>query len=110
MVEDRPLGSWKSLFKGILGGSLISSGIFFLEFGIATQIALFIIGFLITLDSVISKTEEIYPLSVVLGFIFGFFVALFAVIGQVAFHYTMVIFILAVLLYLARLVIRLNRR
>ncbi len=109
MVEDRPLGSWISLLKGILGGSLISSGIFSPSFGTGAQIIVFIIGLLIVIDSVISKTEEIYPLSMFLGSVAGFFIALFCAIGGATLHYTVLIFILAALVYLGKLVRKLRR-
>ena len=107
-VEKRPIGSWGSFFKGILGGSLISSGIFS-EFGSGIQIIIFIIGLLIVIDTIISKTEEIYPMSMFFGAVAGFFIALFCVIGKITLHYTALIFIFAVLVYIGRLITKFRR-
>ena len=109
MVEDRPLGNWMSFLKGILGGSLIGSGIFSLSFGAAVQAIIFLIGLLIVLDTVISKTEEIYPMSMFLGAVAAFFIALFSVIGGASLFYTAVIIILSGLVYLKRAIRKLGR-
>jgi hypothetical protein len=108
-VEKRPIGSLDSFLRGILGGSLVGSGIFSLSFGAGAQAVIFIIGLVIVIDTIISKTEEIYPMSMFLGSVIGFFIALFAVIAEVSLYYTALIFILAVIVYLGRLFRRLGR-
>ena len=108
-VEKRPIGSLGSFFKGILGGSLIGLGIFSLSFGAAVQAIIFLIGLLIVLDTVISKTEEIYPMSMFLGSAIGFFIGLFSAITGVSLYYTVLIIILSGLLYLGRLFRKLGR-
>ncbi len=102
MVEDRPLGSWMSFLKGILGGSLMGSGIFSLDFGVAAQAIVFIMGFLTALDAIISKTEEIYPMTMFLGALAGFFISLFSAVGGVSLYYTALILVLGALAYLGR--------
>ena len=108
-VEKRPLGSPASFLKGFLGGSLISSGIFSISFGLGIQAVIFIIGLLIVIDTIISKTEEIYPMSMFLGSVVGFFIALFSVIGGITLYYTLVIIILSGLAYLGSLLKRLKK-
>jgi len=109
-VEKRPIGSLGSFFKGILGGSLMGLGIFSLSFGAAVQAIIFLIGLLIVLDTVISKTEEIYPMSMFLGSAIGFFIGLFSAINGVSLHYSVLIIILSGLLYLGKLFRKLGRR
>lgn len=110
MVEDRPLGSERSFFKGFLGGSLIGLGVFSLNFGVGIQAIIFIIGLIIVADAMITRTEEIYPISMLLGALVGFFIGLFSAAGMVNIYYTALILILGALVYLAKLMRKIRRR
>lgn len=100
--RDVPILESKSLLKGFLSGSLMGIGLFN-PYGFAAQLILFIIGFVIFLDTVIPAGEAMYAVTATFAAIFGGFISLLSAIFEGVIFYLVLVLILTILVYLYRL-------
>jgi hypothetical protein len=93
-----PLVHWRSLLKGMTGGSLLVGGIV-TGYGLLVQALLFIMGLAILVDSVMVTGKGVFiVISLLSALVFGV-ITLILSITQLIAAYLVIIFIIALLLY-----------
>jgi len=97
-IEFPPLVHWRSLLKGILGGSLFVGGLAN-NYGLIIQAILVIFGFIILLDGVMVTGKGVFIVICLLFAIIAGAVTLVLSATGLGTAYLIVVFILSVLLY-----------
>jgi hypothetical protein len=103
-VDYVPIVGKLSALKGFLSGSLMAGGLF-IPYGAALQAILFIIGFLVFLDSVIPANKGIYVITTIFFLLIGTIIefVLAATNITAASLWFILMFLLTVVIYLVRL-------
>jgi|GEM_PF-2281563 len=99
-IEFPPLIHWRSLLKGILGGSLFVGGLAN-NYGLIIQAILVLFGFIILLDGVMVTGKGVFIVICLLFAVIAGAVTLVLSATGFGTLYLIVVFILSVLLYLA---------
>jgi len=98
-IEFPPLVHWRSLLKGILGGSLFVGGLAN-NYGLAIQAILVLFGFITLLDGVMVTGKGVFiVICLLFAVIAGAFTLVLSAAGLVT-PYLIAVFIISVLLYL----------
>ncbi|MCX6814819.1 MAG: hypothetical protein NTY20_04190 [Candidatus Aenigmarchaeota archaeon] len=93
-----PLVHWKSLLKGVLGGSLFVGGLAN-NFGLAIQAILILFGFIILLDGVMVTGKGVFIVVCLIFAIIAGAITLVLSATGLGTPYLIVVFIIAILLY-----------
>lgn len=101
-IELGPLWDASSALMGFLSGGLMSAGIF-AAYGIFVQSLLFLLGFLIFLDSVIPRGEDVYIATTFIFLVIGAAVSLALSILRIELLFVIAVFLLAIMVYFVRL-------
>lgn len=97
-IEFPPLVHWKSLLKGILGGSLLVGGLAN-NYGLIIQAILVLFGFIILVDGVMVTGKGVFIVECLLfALIAGVFTLVLSATGFGT-PYLILVFIISVLLY-----------
>ncbi len=102
-IETEPISNFRSVVMGFFSGTFMGAGIF-ASYGAMLQFVLFVIGFLIVVDTVFPSGRRMYGLTTVFFLLLGSIVFLTMNIADVslAAAYMFVIFILTVIAYIIR--------
>lgn len=96
-----PLVSWKSLLKGVLGGSMLVGGLAN-PYGPVIQAMLFLFGLFVLIDGVMVTGKGVFIVICLLSaVIFGVFTLVFSA-TSLGTPYLIIIFIIALILYIGR--------
>jgi hypothetical protein len=98
-IEFPPLVHWKSLLKGVLGGSLFVGGLAN-NYGLGIQAILVLFGFIILLEGVMVTGKGVFIVICLLFAVIAGAVTLVLSMTFLGTPYLIVVFILSVLLYL----------
>lgn len=112
-VESVPIVGKISALKGFLSGSLMAGGLF-VPYGAALQAVLFIIGFLVFLDTIIPANKGLYGVTTIfflfIGAVIEFALAVADATYASASAWLIVVFLLTIIIYFVRLGIKLRLR
>ena len=107
-IEYMPILNFRSAIKGFIAGSMFALSVFN-DWTLAGQAGVFILGFLILLDTFIPYGRQPYIVSSVVAAIIGIILGLVFSFWQLGSSYLVFIFIIGALVYIDRLVQRLRR-
>jgi hypothetical protein len=104
-----PMTSWKSALKGFVAGSLFVLSALN-AWGFPFQALLFVVAFLVMIDSLVPYGAQPYIVTSVVAIFAGGIVSLIASITGNGIAYLVIIFIIGVIIYIDRLYHYLKRR
>lgn len=102
-VENQPSITKGNVFvEGIIGGSLLSMGIFMTGYGVAFQAVLAVVGILVLLETLLPSHMDVHSMTLSLGIMAGFVISIFVIILRIADYYTAIVLISTVMVYMVR--------
>jgi hypothetical protein len=95
-----PLVHWRSLLKGVLGGSLLVGGLANPGYGLIIQAVLILFGFIILVDGVMVTGKGVFIVICLLFAVIAGAVTLVLSVTGLGTPYLIMAFILAIILYM----------